>query len=94
MRTSIKVKFSLFLLILLLLTVILLRVFILDGIRENQKREYESYLSQQTDLSEAYLRQSFLSSEEVLPEVFLKKLQRSLQRALQAIPVRRRPSFH
>lgn len=72
MRTSIKMKFSLFLLILLLLTVILLRIFILDGIRENQKMEYEGYLRQQTDLSEAYLRQSFLSSEELLPEAFLK----------------------
>jgi len=50
MRSSIKMKFSLFLLILLLLTVLLLRIFILEGIQENQKREYESYLKQQTDL--------------------------------------------
>ena len=82
MRSSIKMKFSLFLLILLLLTVLLLRIFILEGIRENQKAEYESYLKQQTVLSEAYLRQSFLSSEEVLPEVFLKKTAAELTESL------------
>lgn len=82
MKTSIKLKFSLFLLILLLLTVILLRIFILESIRENQKLEYESYLQQQTDLSETYLRQRFLSSEELLPEAFLRQSAEELTKDL------------
>lgn len=82
MRSSIKLKFSIFLLLLLLVTLLLLRYFVLTDIRDNQKAQFENYLQQQRDFAESYLLQRFLSSGEVLPGAFLENHAQDLTKEL------------
>lgn len=47
MKISIKIKFSVFLAVLLLLTVVILSILVLDGIKKDQQEQYEGFLAQQ-----------------------------------------------
>ncbi|HHV08764.1 MAG TPA: HAMP domain-containing histidine kinase [Clostridiales bacterium] len=71
MKISIKIKFSLFLAVLLLLVVFFLSVLVLQGIRSNQQNQYEQYLSQQAKLANTYFIQRILSEENKVPQTFL-----------------------
>lgn len=71
MRTKIKVKFSFFLCILLLLTVLILSVTVLNGIKANQKVQYEEYLAQQAQTANIYFLQTLLQEENKVPQTFL-----------------------
>ncbi|MBF8983681.1 HAMP domain-containing histidine kinase [Lutibacter sp. B2] len=61
MKVSIKIKSSVFLAILLLLTVSILSTLVLSGIRNNQQKEYEMYLAQQTKIANTYIKQMYLT---------------------------------
>jgi two-component system phosphate regulon sensor histidine kinase PhoR len=71
MKLSIKIKFSVFLAVLLLLTVTILSVLVLDGIKKDQQVQYEAYLSQQARTTNLYVNQLSLSEPFVMPETFL-----------------------
>ncbi len=60
MKTSIKVKFGIFLAVLLLSTVSILSILVLQGIRKNQEKQYEDYLIQQGQIASNYTRQIYL----------------------------------
>lgn len=59
MKISIRIKFSIFLAILLLLTVCMLSVSVLHGIKKNQQREQEAYLAQQAKIANMYVRELY-----------------------------------
>lgn len=71
MRISIKVKFSLFLAVLLLLTVLLLSLLVLNGIRKNQQVEVEQYLGQQAATANVYLIQTLMAEANKAPATYL-----------------------
>lgn len=71
MRISIKLKTSIFLAVLLLLTVLILSVLVLKGIEKNQRAQVEQYLAQQASTANTYLYQSLLSESNKVPETFL-----------------------
>lgn len=58
---------------------------VLRGIRDNQKDQYEQYLSQQAKTANTYLLQRILSEENKLPETFLKDKGQSFAEQLEAI---------
>jgi signal transduction histidine kinase len=70
-RTSIRLKFSAFLAVLLLLTVLVLSLLVLRGIRVNQKAQYESYLAQQAQRANIYFIQTLLTEDNKVPQTFL-----------------------
>ncbi|SFT27291.1 HAMP domain-containing sensor histidine kinase [Paenibacillus sp. BC26] len=72
MRISIKLKFSLFLAAILLLTVIVLSVLVLQGIERNQRVQVEGLLSQQADTANVYFIQSIMEQSNKVPQTFLK----------------------
>lgn len=57
MRISIKLKSIGFLIVLLILVVSLLSILVLNGINQNQKKNYEIYLMQQTKTVNTYIKQ-------------------------------------
>lgn len=71
MRISIKIKFSIFLASLLLLTVFILSVLVLHGIKADQVKQYERYLAKQTETANVFFRQTILSESNKIPQVFL-----------------------
>lgn len=71
MRISIKIKFSIFLASLLLLTVFILSLLVLRGIKSDQVKQYESYLAKQTETANVYFKQTILSESNKMPQVFL-----------------------
>lgn len=71
MKLSIKIKFSVFLAALLLLTVTILSVLVLNGIKKDQQVQYEAYLSQQARTTNLYVNQLSLSEPFMIPETFL-----------------------
>ncbi|MBP3967161.1 sensor histidine kinase [Paenibacillus lignilyticus] len=72
MRISIKLKFSLFLAAILLLTVIVLSMLVLQGIERNQRVQAEGLLSQQADTANVYFIQSIMEQSNKVPQTFLK----------------------
>lgn len=72
MRTSIKIKFSIFLAVLLLLTVFILSLLVLRGIKVNQQAQYEAYLDQQAQRANIYFMQTLLAEDNKVPQTFLK----------------------
>lgn len=72
MNISIKVKLSAFLAILLLVAVSTLSVLVLQGIRNNQKQQYEEYLVQQGEIASNYIKQAYLMESIKDPGEFLK----------------------
>ncbi len=71
MILSIKIKFSIFLGVLLLLTVAVLSNLVLDGIQRDQQVQYEGFLSQQARTTNLYFNQLSLSEPLMMPETFL-----------------------
>ncbi|WP_372633361.1 sensor histidine kinase [Cohnella sp.] len=69
---SIKVKFSLFLALLLLLTVFVLSVFVLRGIQDHQQSRIEKELLQQTRLANLSIKQAFMISPPIEAQQFLR----------------------
>lgn len=59
MKISIRIKFSIFLAMLLLVTVFMLSVSVLHGIKKNQQSDQETYLAQQTKTANLYVRQVY-----------------------------------
>lgn len=71
MRISIKVKFSIFLVVLLLFTVIILSLLVLREIKRNQVEQYERYLSRQSQTANVYFMQTILAESSKIPLFFL-----------------------
>lgn len=71
MRISIKIKFSVFLALLLLLTVFILSLQVLAGIKSNQRVQYEQYLAQRAKTANQYFIQTVLSEPNKEPQAFL-----------------------
>ncbi|KOY14466.1 sensor histidine kinase [Paenibacillus xylanivorans] len=83
MRVSIKLKFSVFLAALLILTVVVLSSLVLRGIERNQQTQIETILSQQTRLVNLNVRQSYYTeSVRLEQEVFLQQSGRRLAQEL------------
>jgi two-component system, OmpR family, phosphate regulon sensor histidine kinase PhoR len=72
MRNSIKTKSAAFLGTLLLLTVSVLSYLVLNGIKNNQQKNYENLLSQQAKLANLYVNQAFAAENYLKADVFLK----------------------
>ncbi|RJE88354.1 sensor histidine kinase [Paenibacillus sp. 1011MAR3C5] len=70
-RVSIKLKFSLFLAGLLLLTVFVLSHLVLQGIERNQRTQTEGLLAQQADTANVYFIQSIMEQSSKVPQTFL-----------------------
>jgi two-component system phosphate regulon sensor histidine kinase PhoR len=71
MGISIKIKFSVFLAALLLLTVVILSILVLDGIKKDQRMQYEAFLEQQARTVNLYFIQLSLGESVTMPETFL-----------------------
>lgn len=84
-KVSIKIKFSAFLAALLMLTVLILSLLVLRGIRVNQKSQYETYLARQAQTANVYFLQTLLSEENKVPETFLDSKGAELARNLEMI---------
>ncbi|OMF08523.1 two-component sensor histidine kinase [Paenibacillus amylolyticus] len=83
MRVSIKLKFSVFLAALLILTVVVLSSLVLRGIERNQQSQIEGILSQQTRLVNLNVRQSYYTESVHLDQdVFLQRNGRRLAQEL------------
>jgi two-component system phosphate regulon sensor histidine kinase PhoR len=71
-RISIKIKFSIFLAALLLLTVFILSLLVLAGIKKNQQTQVEYYLAQQATSANVYFIQRLTAETETkVPQTFL-----------------------
>lgn len=74
MRISIKLKFTLFLAVLLILTVGVLSALVLRGTEESQKEQIEATMARQTQLANLRVRQEYYSQTPRLePTAFLKQ---------------------
>ena len=73
MKPGLKLKSSLFLALLLMLTVTALSFFVLRGIRINQTRQNEEYLIQQGIIAGNYMKQMYLMESVKNPDNFLKE---------------------
>lgn len=83
MRVSIKLKFSVFLAALLILTVVVLSSLVLRGIERNQQSQIEGILSQQTRLVNLNVRQSYYTeSVHLEQDIFLQQNGRRLAQEL------------
>lgn len=71
MKTSIKLKFSIFLTALLLFTLFLISHFVLEGIQTNQQRQYEEFLEEQGNIANTFFLQNILAEAIKAPQVFL-----------------------
>lgn len=71
MRSGIKIKFSIVLAGLLLLTVFILSMFALNGIKNNQRTQYEQYLAQQAEMANIYIIQTVLEQTNKTTQAFL-----------------------
>ncbi|ROR25798.1 signal transduction histidine kinase [Mobilisporobacter senegalensis] len=85
MKISIKIKFSLFLAVLLLLVVSFLSLLVLRGIKNNQQNQYEQYLAGQAKTANTYFIQSILSEENKVPQTFLSVKGQEFARELELI---------
>lgn len=85
MRTSIKIKFSLFLAALLLLTVVIISVLVLEGIKKNQQDQYEALFAQQAQTANIYFMQTILSQEHKVPQTYLAAQGREFAEQLELI---------
>lgn len=72
MKASIKLKLSLFLAAILLLTVFVLSLLVLQGIERNQQVQVEQLLAHQAETANVYFIQSVMSESNKIPEHFLR----------------------
>ncbi|TJY42316.1 HAMP domain-containing histidine kinase [Cohnella pontilimi] len=75
---SIKIKYSLFLAVLLMLTVLVLSLFVLAGIRNHQRETAEQNLLQLTRSANLGIKQVYYESRTPEPSVFLRRNGRQL----------------
>ncbi|WFR56136.1 ATP-binding protein [Anaerocolumna sp. AGMB13025] len=73
MKPGLKLKSSLFLAVLLLMTVMALSFLILSGVKNNQIRQNETYLTEQGVIAGNYIKQMYLMESVKDPEVFVKE---------------------
>ena len=85
MGISIKIKFSVFLAVLLLLTVAILSILVLDGIKRDQQVQYETFLAQQARTANLYFIQLSLGESTLMPEAFLSSRGKELAEQLSKI---------
>ncbi|MDR6550999.1 HAMP domain-containing sensor histidine kinase [Paenibacillus qinlingensis] len=85
MRISIKLKFSIFLVCLLLLTVFILSLLVLEGIKKNQQVELEQYFSQQAATANIYFLQSLMGESNKVPQTYLASKGRDFAKHLELI---------
>lgn len=71
MRISIKIKFSIFLAVLLLFTVFILSLLVLQGLKKNQQAELEQHLAQQAATANIYFFQTMMAEPNKVPHTFL-----------------------
>lgn len=71
MRISIKIKFSIFLAVLLIFTVFILSLLVLSGIKKNQQIQYEQHLARQAKTANVYFIQTILAESDKSPQTFL-----------------------
>ncbi|WP_276354110.1 sensor histidine kinase [Cohnella caldifontis] len=76
--SSIKIKYSLFLALLLLLTVLVLSLLVLGGIRDHQRETAEHNLLQLTRSANLGVKQAYYESQEPDPPAFLRRNGRQL----------------
>jgi two-component system phosphate regulon sensor histidine kinase PhoR len=84
-RISIKLKFSIFLVFLLLLTVFILSLLVLEGIKKNQQAELEQYFSQQAATANIYFLQTLMGESQKVPETYLASKGREFAKQLELI---------
>jgi len=68
-----------------MLTVLVLSLFVLRGIRVNQKSQYETYLSRQAQTANIYFLQTLLAEENKVPDTFLENKGEELASSLEMI---------
>lgn len=71
MTNSIKIKFSIFIAVLLMLTVFALSLLVLEGIKKNQQVSYEQYFAQQAVTANIFFIQTILAESNKVPQTFL-----------------------
>jgi signal transduction histidine kinase len=84
-KTSIKIKFSMFLAVLLLLTVVIISVLVLEGIKKNQQAQYEALFAQQAQTANIYFMQTILSLDHKVPQTYLAAQGREFAEQLELI---------
>jgi signal transduction histidine kinase len=72
MRISIRIKSTVFLGTLLLLTVSILSISVLNGIKNNQQQQQETFLNQQIDMSSLFIYQSYATGSFNEMDTFIK----------------------
>ncbi|MCM3625797.1 HAMP domain-containing histidine kinase [Paenibacillus glycanilyticus] len=85
MRISIKLKFSVFLVFLLLLTVFILSLLVLEGIKKNQQAQLEQFFSQQAATANVYFIQTLMGESRKVPQTYLASNGRDFARQLELI---------
>ncbi len=85
MRISIKLKFSIFLAALLLLTVFILSLLALEGIKQNQRTQLEQYFAQQAATANIYFIQTLMGESHKVPHAFLAAKGREFAEQLELI---------
>ncbi|MEK4062014.1 MULTISPECIES: sensor histidine kinase [Paenibacillus] len=78
MRISIKLKFSLFLAVLLILAVSVLSYFVLQGVARNQQLQAEDYLDQHVKTVNLRVKQTYYTGARLKPQAFMQQRGRSL----------------
>ncbi|WP_097027739.1 sensor histidine kinase [Clostridium peptidivorans] len=85
MKISIKIKSSVFLATLLILTVSILSILVLKGIKNNQEKQHEEYLARQAKIANTYIKQIYLTDSIKNENEFLQKNAHELVRQLNSI---------
>lgn len=78
MRISIKLKFSLFLGVLLILAISVLSYFVLRGVEKNQMTQAEDYLAQHVKTVNLRVKQTYYTGARLEPQPFMQQRGRSL----------------
>ncbi|WP_431089712.1 sensor histidine kinase [Paenibacillus sp. 8b26] len=78
MKISIKLKFSLFLAVLLILALGVLSYFVLQGVEKNQQTQTEVYLAQHVKTVNLRVKQTYYTGTRLEPQTFMKQRGRGL----------------
>ncbi|ASA25237.1 sensor histidine kinase [Paenibacillus donghaensis] len=78
MRVSIRLKFSLFLAVLLILAVTLLSYVVLHGVERNQQAQIETYLAQHVNTVNLRVKQTYYTGTRLAPQTFMQQRGRGL----------------
>ncbi|MNC09533.1 Alkaline phosphatase synthesis sensor protein PhoR [compost metagenome] len=78
MRISIKLKFSLFLAVLLILSISILSYFVLEGVGRNQQAQIESALAQHVKTVNLRVKQTYYTGTRLEPQAFMQQRGKAL----------------